>query len=241
MKHSVPETARLISLCRDSGMEVTEEAADLLISYLHAVLDANMRVNLTRITAVDEALRLHLLDSLCAIPEVNRAPSGPLCDIGTGAGFPGVPISLATGRDCTLLDSVRKKADVVKGLLDQLGISDGIQVSYERAEQHARTHFGQYSAVTARAVAPLASLVELASPLLSSGGVLIALKGAPTSEEVDSGRAAARLVGLEEVARRDYMLAGGSELRCVITYAKSGKSTLRLPRREGLAQHSPLG
>jgi len=120
-------------------------------------------------------------------------------------------------------------------------MGDALTVRKERAEQHARLHAGEYSVVTARAVAPLNSLVELSAPLLVQGGHLVALKGAPSDLEFESGLSAAKVVGLKFKGRRDFILAGGDDQRCVIVYEKIQESREVLPRREGLAQHSPLG
>lgn len=240
MKHS-DSIVELSELCREAGIEVQSGVLEPLVSYLEAVLRANETVNLTRITDPPEALRLHILDSLCALHEVIEAPLGGMCDIGTGAGFPGVPLAHAAMRQCTLLDSVGKKADVAERILAELGSIQGITVSRDRAEYHARAHAGSYSVVTARAVAPIASLVELSAPLLSNGGRLVALKGSPTELEIAAGRTAAAVVGLDFKSRRDYVLPGGEEQRCVIVYEKARKSRVPLPRREGLAQHAPLG
>jgi len=241
VKHLSTRTSELASLCAELGLETTESVLKKLVRYLDAVLEANVTVNLTRITDPDQALRLHLLDSMTALPEVDSSPSGRMCDIGTGAGFPGVPIALVTGRKCVLLDSVRKKGDATARILAELELGAGITVCHDRAEQHARTHSGEYAVVTARAVAPLASLVELAAPLLEVGGMLIALKGDPSAEEYSSGLEAAKVVGLSLESRRDFALPGGGEQRCVIAIRRTGHSRVELPRREGLAQHAPLG
>ncbi len=241
MKHSDSSVGSLSELCAAQDIEIPRSILAVLVSYLEAVLESNRNVNLTRITGPTQALRLHLLDSLSALPEVLSAPIGRICDIGTGAGFPGVPLALASGRECTLLDSVAKKANAVAAILVDLKIDDAFVISGERAEQHARVSGGHYSVVTARAVAPLASLVELSAPLLVLGGRLVALKGAPTDAEVEAGLSAAEVVGLEFKGRRDFILAGGDEHRCVIVYEKVRNSREALPRREGLAQHSPLG
>jgi len=241
VKHSDSLVQELARICTATGLEIPSGVREMLIAYLEAVLRANDTVNLTRITDPTQAVRLHLVDSLCALPEIVSAPAGRICDIGTGAGFPGVPISLATDRACTLLDSVGKKADVVAGILMDLGLSRGITVSRDRAEQHARNHSGGYTAVTARAVAPLASLVELAAPLLSAGGRLVALKGSPNQSELDAGLSAANVVGLRFTSKREFVLPDGDEQRCVIVYEKVRESRVSLPRREGLAQHAPLG
>ena len=241
VKHSDIRVQTLAELCAQAHVEVPVEVFPPLVAYLAEVLRANKSVNLTRITDPSQATRLHVLDSLCALPEVTGAPAGRVCDIGSGAGFPGVPLALAAARKCTLLDSVGKKGDVASRILKDLGLDGSISVSKERAEQHARNHPGKYSVVTARAVAPLASLVELAAPLLSRGGRLVALKGSPCQSELDAGLAAAAVVGMEFRTRREFILPGGYERRCVIVYVNARQSRVPLPRREGLAQHAPLG
>jgi len=240
VKHSDSQVQELARLCAEQHIILNDAVLNLLVAYLDAVLAANRSVNLTRITDPDQALRLHLLDSLSALPEILDSSPGAMCDIGTGAGFPGVPIALASERQCTLLDSVGKKADVVATILADLKIGRAFTVSRDRAEQHARVHPGEYAVVTARAVAPLASLVELSSPLLAIGGRLVALKGTPEESELQGGRLAAGIVGLEFRGRRDFILPGGDEKRCVVLYEKVRKSRETLPRREGLAQHAPF-
>jgi 16S rRNA (guanine527-N7)-methyltransferase len=109
-----------------------------------------------------------------------------------------------------------------------------------RAEDLARGAGETFAAVVARAVAPLPSLVELASPLLIDDGLLIALKGRPETVEIASGVDAARTVGMKEVSRRTLTLPDGGEARTIFVYRKIERSRLNLPRRTGLAQNSPL-
>lgn len=240
MKHSDLEVRALIDMCSTLGLRVDESTAIDLLSYLDALIVVNQRINLTRIVERDIAIRLHLVDSLSAVPEVLSAPPGRICDIGTGGGFPGVPIALRSRRACVLLDSVRRKAEAVESVIGQMGWDQDIHTLALRAEQHARTEPASYSVVTARAVAQLSALVELAAPLLSPGGLLVALKGTPTSEELIAGDKAAGVVGLERISNRELTLPKGGECRTIVTYRKSGSSRVVLPRREGLAQHAPL-
>jgi 16S rRNA (guanine527-N7)-methyltransferase len=205
------------------------------------MLEVNQVINLTRITQRESAVRMHLLDALMALPELLEAAEGPILDLGSGGGIPGVPLAFATGRETVLLDSVSKKGRAVQGILKSEFPDSRISVSPERAEEHARTCAGRYAAVVARAVAPLPSLVELAAPLLLSGGTLIALKGVPDADELASGRRVAELTGMYEAGVRRTTLPGGEERRTIVSYTKSGASKVRLPRRSGLAQHSPLG
>lgn len=226
---------------RALGIELSAQERAAEIEYLLALLEVNERINLTRITEPSTALRLHVVDSLAALPELRTAPNGAVVDMGSGGGFPGVPLAIATGRPFTLLDSVAKKGaavgDVLRGLSCWLPTA---HIVSQRAEELALLHRGEFAAVVVRAMASLPSLVELASPLLGKGGLLIALKGRPNSAERESGSEVAALVGMSECGWRELGLPGGGELRTIATYAKDGISRVSVPRRTGLAQNTPL-
>lgn len=247
MKHPVPVPVP-VGLDRtfaheliELGLRVGAEHQDWLLQYLLLLLEANKRINLTSITDPEVAVRLHLVDSLASLPELADAPIGSLLDIGSGGGLPGIPLATVSGRSGVLLDSVAKKVAAVASVLQSLP-SPGttIEVRAERAEGIGASGKARFAAVVARAVAPLPSLVELAAPLLLDGGTLIALKGTPAESEFRSGSKAAKLVGLEESARRQLRLPGGGEARTIVVYRKTHSSSIDLPRRTGLAQNSPL-
>ena len=244
VKHADQDSAILLAqLCEEAGVTVTPDQAEQAVTYLLAIIERNHQINLTRIDTLAAGIRLHLLDSLLALPEFAAAPLGSICDIGTGGGFPGVPLSIVTGRSTTLLDSVRKKTAAVNAVLETLG-AEGVDIHAravgERAEIHAATLGARYAVVTARAVAPLASLVELAAPLLMPDGVFVAYKGAPLPDELAAGDVAARIVGMKRLSLRTIVLPRGDEERTVISYIRSGSGKVSLPRRDGLAQHLPL-
>jgi len=241
VKHMAPEHDSLFgTLCDEAGISLDDLTRTRLLEYLDRVIEANQSLNLTRITTPVDAVRLHLVDSLLAVQEVETSPQGPLLDIGTGGGFPGAVLCIAVDRPGVLLDSVAKKSRAVNAILDGMGLELELRSEAQRAEEHAVSHPAHYAVVTARAVAQLPALVELASPLLVTGGRLIALKGAPDSSELARGRAAATLVGMREVSVRFAELPGGGENRCIVVYERAGKSRTRLPRRTGLAQNTPL-
>jgi len=228
-------------LLATSGLDVPVSEQSMLLGFLDELIEENQKINLTRITEPSAAIRLHLVDSLLALPEVHESPSGVILDLGSGGGLPGVPLAVVTGRHTVLLDSVRKKGQAVLGVLLRTNLAGEIEISGDRAEAHALTHLGQYSCVVARAVAPLPTLLELASPLLANGGTLVALKGDPGEDEMASGRVVARQVGFGPLKIRRVELPGGQELRTIVSATKAGRSLVRLPRRIGLAKSSPLG
>jgi 16S rRNA (guanine527-N7)-methyltransferase len=223
------------------GLDLRERDAAGMLQYLAAVTESNRLINLTRISDEDEALRLHLADSLSAVEELSSAPEGSLLDLGSGGGFPGVPLSIQSGRPTLLLDSVRKKMVAVQAIIDHLDLPTSIATTTGRAETYALSHGAEHSAVVARAVAQLPSLVELAAPLLIRGGFFIAMKGRPSARELDAGRRAGEIVGLEEVSVRALTLPRGGEARTIVCFRRCGDSATCVPRRPGLAQHQPLG
>lgn len=241
MKHDRERTALLISLAGRAGIDLEAAQAETCIAYLLELLAENQRVNLTRIVDPDVAVSLHVLDSLLALPELQSAPPGEFLDLGSGGGFPGVPLSIASSRGATLLDSVGKKAAAVAGVLERTGLASQVSAIAARAEDHAKESRGHYAAVVARAVARLPSLVELAAPLLMEGGVLISLKGRPESTERESGAVVAAKVGMMEQSWRAATLPPGDEIRTIVVYRRCGDSTIPLPRRSGMAQKRPLG
>jgi 16S rRNA (guanine527-N7)-methyltransferase len=231
-----PEFHRLLA---ELEISVDPAGAELLLDHLAWLLHTTALINLTAITDPRTALRLHLIDSLTALPEVVGAPDGPLLDIGTGGGYPGFPLAVASGRDAVLLDSVGKKAHALAAFLVDRGITSVTTVP-SRAEEYAVEAVGDFSVVVARAVGSLASLVELAAPLLKQPGVFVALKGRLDEAELERGNKAGQQVGLTLTAARTLELPGGRESRTVLTYTRTHRPSLTLPRRTGLAQKSPL-
>ena len=208
--------------------------------FLTEVLEANQELNVTGVSDPTEAWVLHVVDSASVVPEIDRAPSGPLADVGSGAGFPGVPLAVLTGRRTTLVESRQKKAAFLVRETAHLPQRSMIEVAAMRAEELAVEHGREYAVVTARAVAQLPTLVELASPLLSQGGHLVAMKGRPSMPELDAGSAAAALVGMRQLSVRRLSLPGLDAARTVIVYEKTGPSAVALPRRSGMAKKRPL-
>lgn len=223
---------------READLEPTG-AEEAMVRHLEWVLEINQHINLTAIESFDAGLRLHVLDSLTCLPELAASKTGPMLDVGTGGGFPGVPLGLATGRETVLLDSVGKKVHALDGFLKQNGLSH-ISTHPGRAEEYARERPGGFAVVVCRAVAPLASLLELASPLLGDGGSFIALKGRLEPAEYEHALSVAALVGLKPMSRRFLSLPRCGEHREIVRFVREGNPSVALPRRTGMAQKRPL-
>ena len=217
-----------------------DQTMSLMQRYLDSILEANKVTNLTRITDGEQARLLHIEDSLVGLPEVNEAPTGLYGDLGSGGGFPGVPLALATGRKTFLVDSVKKKMAIVQSALDDLSLSEQISTSSERIEDLPLEYKEKFAVLTARALSKLVSLIELASPLLKNGGRLVCYKAQLSSEELEEALAVQDLVGMKMISQREICLSDGETTRTIVVFEKIGKSRIKLPRRIGLAQKQPL-
>ena len=120
--------SRLAFYCKEYSLSVTDVELRKCIQHLDLVLETNKTTNLTRILNVEDAAVLHILDSLVLLPYINKAPEGALLDMGTGAGFPGIPLTIATHRKATYIDSVGKKVDAVNSFVHALGLKKTNQV-----------------------------------------------------------------------------------------------------------------
>ncbi len=222
------------------ALKLTESQKDTLEAHLQFVLEKNTVLNLTRVTDYQQALTLHVLDSLLVLPELMGAPQGMLLDMGTGAGYPGLPLAVLSGRRTLLLDAREKKITALNEFIfSQRGHLANITARSGRAEDLARTSPQGFTAVTARALSALPSLLELASPLLKPGGHLIALKGHPDEAEVHHAEQIKDLVGMRLASRRSYSLPSG-EQRQVFVYERMNVVKMALPRHVGFAQRKPL-
>ncbi|MDD6729576.1 MAG: 16S rRNA (guanine(527)-N(7))-methyltransferase RsmG [Eggerthellaceae bacterium] len=220
-------------------MELTREQHELLLKHLSLVIEENKVTNLTRIDSVESGRLLHVEDSLAAVPECLDAPQGPVAELGTGGGFPGIPLAVATGRSVDLVDSVGKKTKALDRIIEKLGLSATVRTYNGRIEELALDRPEHYALVTARALTALPSLIELASPLLMPGGRLVALKSADIGDERSWARAIEEKVGMREVSLRTFTLSDGVTERSIIVYEKAGTPSVKLPRRPGMAQKRP--
>jgi 16S rRNA (guanine527-N7)-methyltransferase len=223
----------------EAHIEVSTEALSAVARHLEMVTAANLTMNLTSVTEPRQAAWIHVVDSLLGLPVVTGGPDGELCDLGSGAGFPGIPLCASSQRRTVLVESTGKKAAFLRTVVEALGLP--ATVLPLRAEQVGAEHAGRFAVVTARALSALPSVLELGAPLLAQGGLLIVYKGAPDEREVGRGERAAALLGLRKREESRFTLAGAEAAqRTLFVYERVGPSKVALPRRDGLAQHSPL-
>lgn len=200
----------------------------------------------TTVSEPDAAFDVHVLDSLSGLEVRELAAARRIADIGAGPGFPGLVLALVLPRaQVDLIESAGRKTAVMDRLIQAVELSNARSVT-ARVEDFARQPAAlgggreAYDAVTARAVGPLAVLVEYAAPLLRPGGVLVAWKGARDPEEEEAGAAAAERVGLEPREVLSVQPYPASENRHLHVYRKIAPTPPGFPRRAGMAKKRPL-
>jgi 16S rRNA (guanine527-N7)-methyltransferase len=213
---------------------------DAMERFVALLLDANQRLNLTRIVMPDEVARRHLLDALAGLPHVDRVAPRVAVDLGSGGGLPGIPLAAARPDvRWILVDAVAKKADALRGFAEALQLRN-VRVVAERAETLGRLpeHRDRHDLVVARACAPLPVLAELALPLLRVGGRLVAWKGLLTDadEEIVRGRIASERLGGERLTIEDAAVPGTR----FVMVGKARPTPDRFPRRPGVPARRPL-
>lgn len=224
---------------------LTPEQVAGLLRYRDLLLDWNTRFNLTAVTDSETVERRLLLDALRMLPAIDTAVAGSgesaprLVDIGSGGGLPALPIAICRPKlSVTMVEATGKKVGFLKAAIDELGLRSAAAL-HGRAEDIAREldHRAAYEVATARAVASLPALIELAMPLLRPRGVALFPKGLDLADELRAGEAAAREVGAEIVSADE--LPGG-ETRLVVV-RKRRPTPERFPRRAGIPAREPLG
>ena len=219
------------------GLSLPDETLDRLAAFGEAVIEKNKVMNLTAITEPDRVAELHLLDSLSLL-KVLPLTGKSLLDVGTGAGFPGVPLKLAEPTlRLTLLDSLQKR---MRWLEEEALPALGLEARFltGRAEDFAAEHREGYDVVTSRAVARLNLLCELCLPYVRLGGYFLAMKGAAGDEELEEARRAIRTLG-GAFERTEQFEIGGA-LHRVIVIRKTAHTPPQYPRAWTRMKQKPL-
>jgi 16S rRNA (guanine527-N7)-methyltransferase len=232
----------LIQGAREMGLELSLEQAEQFEEYYRLLSEANKNVNLTSILEEKEVAVKHFLDSLSCTLVTSFASGMGLLDVGTGAGFPGIPLKIhQPGLRLTLVESVEKKVRFLENLNRDLGLRE-VTVIHARAEELGRNpaHRENWERVTARAVASLAVLAEYCLPVLGIGGYFVAMKGPKLEEELKLAGKALRLLGgsLEKIQGLKLPFTGDE--RKLVLIRKTGPTPEQYPRRIGVPQKKPL-
>lgn len=216
------------------NISLTDGMVEKFNQYCDFLRAENEKYNLTAITDVESIWQKHFADSILgsvAIPQ-----GATLCDVGSGAGFPSLPLKIV--RDdvaVTLVDSLKKRIEFTKTLCEKINIQ--ADFFHERAEDFAKSHSEQFDIATARAVAPLNILLEYVAQIVKVGGRVVAYK--TDCSEVDAAKYAATLLGLQFETHYDFVLPDGSK-RAILVYRKIKPTPSKYPRGQNQPRKYPL-
>lgn len=235
----------IIDIFTRQGINLPSEQLDKLALYGEMVLEANTTMNLTAITEKDQVAEKHFLDAWQLLPvleglSIKNTAGKRLIDIGSGAGFPAIPLAIfLPDIEVTLLESMEKRCGFLREVARNLAL-DNVTVICHRAEEWGRGEGrSAYDMVTARAVARLAVLCEYALPLLAIGGIFYAYKGAKATEELAEAQNAIKILGGVVKNQCDYELLEPGK-RCITVIEKISPTPGKYPRRVGMPEKKPL-
>lgn len=232
----------LSSAAAEYGINLSEEQLQAFVVYNKLLLEWNEKVNLTAITDPREVAVKHMIDSLSCYDEQLFPKDCQVIDVGSGAGFPGLPLKIyRPDIQLTLLDSLNKRLVFLNDVIENLQMT-GVILVHARAEEAGQkiTYRQRYQVVLSRAVARLNVLAELCLPFAQWGGCFIALKGAQFKEEVSEASRAIDMLGGKITNIKAVKLPWFDDQRAVIYISKCAATPASFPRRPGMPEKKPL-
>lgn len=239
------DTLRMLeNLSEQYSLGFSQHQLLLVMHHLYLMYQKNAFINLTSIRTMPDGLILHSLDSLLfakVIDEYIALDSYALAlDMGTGGGFPGIPLAAVSNFNVELLDSVGKKVNACNEFVEEMGLEDRVHASHARLEEFVKETGRVFDIVTARALAKLDALIEYAEPYVKRGGYLFFGKANPDAQEIRDAKMVAKICGFEIVSRETFELPENFGHREIVVLRKISKSKVRLPRKNGEAKNNPL-
>lgn len=228
----------LIKKANSIGIEISQKQAEQFYKYMELLLEWNEKMNLTAITEPEEVILKHFIDSLTIIPYLKEADT--VLDIGTGAGFPGIPLKiLEENKKFTLLDSLNKRIIFLQTVINELELKN-IQAIHGRAEEFVSKERETYNIVTSRAVARLNVLLEYMLPFVKIGGRCICMKSFEIEEELKEAKKAIEILG-GEIEKIDEITLPNTDIKRKIVVIKKVKNTpSKYPRKAGTPAKEPI-
>lgn len=223
-------------------VSLTPDQMEAMDSYYNLLIEWNENINLTAITDPQEVAIKHMVDSLSCYQPALFTPGVSVIDVGTGAGFPGLPLKIfQSDIDLTLMDSLNKRLNFLREVIATLGL-EGVNTVHARAEEAGKNkqYREHYQLAVSRAVARLNVLCELCLPFVKIGGSFVALKGAQYEQEVKEAANAIKLLGGQIEDIKPVKLPGLTDKRAVIYIKKISATPLSYPRKAGTPEKKPL-
>lgn len=224
------------------GLLLNEKQIEKFGIYYRLLIEWNAKMNLTAITEPREVAVKHIVDSLTALRGIEERDSLRLIDVGTGAGFPGIPLKIVRpDLKLTLLDSLKKRVHFLEAVVEALGL-EGAECLHGRAEEAARQSAlrERFDIAASRAVARLPVLAEYLLPFVHIGGTAIALKGLHSEEEAKEAERAVKILGGRAIESIPVALPGLSDKRAVLVIKKERPTPKAYPRKAGKPAKEPL-
>ena len=231
----------LRKILSENDIICSDEQLMMLIRFYEMIVEKNKVMNLTAITDFEEVAIKHFADSL-TIGRAIKPETQKIIDVGTGAGFPGIPLKIVyPGIRLTLLDSLNKRLVFLNEVIDELGLKD-IETVHARAEEAASMpdYREQYDIVVSRAVANLSTLVEYCLPFASVGGCFISYKGEKAAAELSEAGKAIKVLGGGNAVSYDFSLVGTDYSRSLIRINKISSTPKKYPRAGGKPSSAPI-
>lgn len=232
---------KLISKFKENNIELTEKQVEQFTKFYQKMIEVNQSMNLTAITEEDEVIEKHFIDSVSCSRIVDMTKIRNIIDLGTGAGFPGIPLKILYPEiSFTLIDSLNKRIKFLKEVIEELGL-EKIQAVHGRAEDLARKpeYRASFDLCVSRAVANLSTLSEYCIPFVRVNGYFVSYKAGKGLEEIKSSENCMKLLGskIEEV--KEFAL-GEENQRILIKIKKCKGTGKQYPRKAGTPSKNPL-
>lgn len=236
------EIDSFINGLEEFNIELSEKQIGQFLSYYELLLEWNKVMNLTAITEFKEVVKKHFLDSLSLIMIMEIKADDSVADIGTGAGFPGIPLKIVyPDTEFLLLDSLNKRVKFLLEVKTRLNLKN-IELVHGRAEDYAKnkSYREQYDLAVSRAVANLSTLSEYCLPFVKEGGSFISYKSGNVEEEIKASGHAVSLLGGSMKNQISFQLPGSDYKRTLVQIEKVKKTPARFPRKAGLPSKEPI-